>query len=100
MHRRAAKLLRDESGSPDGIAAHLLASVPAGDPFAVEVLVKAGERASQIRMARHERSDQRLVAELARDGERHLGRAQLHQPREHLVVPELPRDEVRRFVGA
>jgi DNA-binding CsgD family transcriptional regulator len=44
-HAAAAKLLQDRVGSPDGVAAHLLLSDPAGDPRRVAALVDAARLA-------------------------------------------------------
>ncbi len=44
-HRRAAKLLLDESAPADRIATHLLVTEPAGDPEVVELLASAARSA-------------------------------------------------------
>jgi DNA-binding CsgD family transcriptional regulator len=46
LHRRAARMLADEQADLDAVAVHLLASEPAADPWAVDALLKAAERAS------------------------------------------------------
>lgn len=46
LHRRAARLLADEQADLDTVAAHLLAGEPAGEPWAVEALLRAAERAA------------------------------------------------------
>ena len=45
LHAHAARMLADEDGDLDAIAAHLLASEPAGERRTVELLLKAGTRA-------------------------------------------------------
>ncbi|MBV8733755.1 MAG: hypothetical protein JO120_03130, partial [Solirubrobacterales bacterium] len=45
LHRRAAFLLAAEDADLDAVAAHLLASEPAGERRGIELLVRAGERA-------------------------------------------------------
>lgn len=45
LHARAARLMADEDADVDAIAAHLLASEPAGERWRVELLLRAGERA-------------------------------------------------------
>ena len=45
LHRRAAKVLADEGGDPDAVAAHLLSVQPAGDVTAVEALRSAAVQA-------------------------------------------------------
>ncbi len=42
-HRRAARMLADEGAAPERVAAHLLRSEPAGEGWAVDVLLEAGE---------------------------------------------------------
>src|SRR4051794_32043666 len=46
LHGRAARLLADEDGDVDAIAAHLLASEPAGERRTVELLMDAVTRAT------------------------------------------------------
>ena len=46
LHRRSARLLADEQADLDAVAAHLLASEPAAEPWAVEALLQAAERAA------------------------------------------------------
>jgi class 3 adenylate cyclase/DNA-binding CsgD family transcriptional regulator len=46
-HRRAATILAGTGAEPEQIAAHLEHTVPAGDPFVVETLQKAAQRALQ-----------------------------------------------------
>jgi DNA-binding NarL/FixJ family response regulator len=45
LHRRAATILRGEGSADEPVAAHLLASPPARDPVAVEVLRSAARKA-------------------------------------------------------
>jgi DNA-binding CsgD family transcriptional regulator len=45
LHRRAADVLGPDGADPDAVAAHLLASEPAGQPATVDVLTRAAERA-------------------------------------------------------
>ncbi|MBV8998360.1 MAG: AAA family ATPase, partial [Solirubrobacterales bacterium] len=45
LHARAARLMADEDADVDAIAAHLLASEPAGERWRIELLLRAGERA-------------------------------------------------------
>jgi DNA-binding CsgD family transcriptional regulator/Flp pilus assembly protein TadD len=45
LHGRAARLLADEHGELDAIAAHLLASDPAGEHWRIDVLLKGADRA-------------------------------------------------------
>ena len=45
LHRRAARLLADEQADLDAVAAHLLVSEPVAEPWAVEALLQAAERA-------------------------------------------------------
>ena len=45
LHRRAAELLANEGGDLDAIAAHLMATDPAGDPDVARRLAAAGRRA-------------------------------------------------------
>ena len=44
-HRRAAQVLADAGAEPEQIAVHLEQSIPNGDPFVVETLLKAAQRA-------------------------------------------------------
>ncbi len=44
LHRRMAELLHDEGGDDDEIAAHLEHAGPVGEPWAPEVLLRAGRR--------------------------------------------------------
>jgi class 3 adenylate cyclase/DNA-binding CsgD family transcriptional regulator len=46
-HRRAAKILAEAGAEPEQIAVHLEQSIPNGDPFVVETLVLAAQRALQ-----------------------------------------------------
>ena len=46
-HRRAAKILAEAGAEPEQIAVHLEQSIPNGDPFVVEMLVQAAQRALQ-----------------------------------------------------
>lgn len=46
MHRRAARRLAEERADFDAIAAHLMASEPAGERWPVELLLKAADRAT------------------------------------------------------
>lgn len=45
-HRRAARLLGNQQASSERVASHLLASEPADDPWAVQALRSAAERAT------------------------------------------------------
>lgn len=45
LHRRAARMLADEHADLDAIAAHLVASEPAAETWAVELLLNAADRA-------------------------------------------------------
>ncbi|MFP5364158.1 MAG: helix-turn-helix transcriptional regulator [Thermoleophilia bacterium] len=45
LHRRAAELLAGDGADPDAVAAHLMASEPAGDPQVARRLAAAGRRA-------------------------------------------------------
>jgi DNA-binding CsgD family transcriptional regulator len=45
LHHRAARILAEEDGDVDAIAAHLLASEPAGESWTVDVLLRAADRA-------------------------------------------------------
>lgn len=47
LHRRAARLLGDHGAPTERVAGQLLVSVPAGDRWAVDVLVAASARASE-----------------------------------------------------
>jgi len=47
-HRRIAQALDERSAPPERIAVHLQSSDPAGDPWVVETLCSAAERASAI----------------------------------------------------
>ncbi|MGA2927096.1 MAG: hypothetical protein ABSG43_14050 [Solirubrobacteraceae bacterium] len=46
LHGRAARMLADENADWDAVAAHLLASEPTGERWAVELLLKAADRAA------------------------------------------------------
>jgi class 3 adenylate cyclase/DNA-binding CsgD family transcriptional regulator len=46
-HRRAATILADAGAEPEQVAVHLEQSLPNGDPFVVETLLKAAQRALQ-----------------------------------------------------
>jgi class 3 adenylate cyclase/DNA-binding CsgD family transcriptional regulator len=46
-HRRAATILAEAHAEPEHVAAHLEHTLPAGDPFVVETLKKAAQRALQ-----------------------------------------------------
>jgi DNA-binding CsgD family transcriptional regulator len=46
LHRRAARLLADEQADLDAVGAHLVASEPAAEPWAVAALLQAAKRAA------------------------------------------------------
>jgi class 3 adenylate cyclase/DNA-binding CsgD family transcriptional regulator len=46
-HRRAAKILADAGAEPEHVAVHLEQSIPNGDPFVVDTLQTAAQRALQ-----------------------------------------------------
>ena len=46
-HRRAATILAEAGAEPEHVAVHLEQSIPNGDPFVVETLLKAAQRALQ-----------------------------------------------------
>jgi DNA-binding CsgD family transcriptional regulator len=48
LHRRAAEILRDEDISPERVAAHLLPSSGTGEPWVVEALSAAADRALRL----------------------------------------------------
>jgi DNA-binding CsgD family transcriptional regulator/predicted negative regulator of RcsB-dependent stress response len=46
-HRRAGKILAEAGAEPEQVAVHLEQSIPNGDPFVVETLMQAAQRALQ-----------------------------------------------------